>query len=75
MVWVHLRHRFIWRGDYGFKQRGRISRLWCSPYILLAIQSYGVQNSLGTEGGLYSNGTNIFLRAYALQFDPYYQEQ
>ncbi|KAA6355587.1 MAG: hypothetical protein EZS28_048886, partial [Streblomastix strix] len=32
-------------------------------------------NSLGTEGGFYSNRTNIFWRSHALQFDPYYQEQ
>ncbi|KAA6395225.1 MAG: hypothetical protein EZS28_009246 [Streblomastix strix] len=32
-------------------------------------------NNLGTEGGFYSNGTNIFQRSHALQFDPYYQEQ
>ncbi|KAA6390025.1 MAG: hypothetical protein EZS28_014449 [Streblomastix strix] len=30
-------------------------------------------NSLGTDGGFYSNGTNIFWRAHALQFDYYYQ--
>ncbi|KAA6383411.1 MAG: hypothetical protein EZS28_021065 [Streblomastix strix] len=32
-------------------------------------------SSLGAEGGFYSSGTDIFWRADALQFDPYYQEQ
>ncbi|KAA6375290.1 MAG: hypothetical protein EZS28_029183, partial [Streblomastix strix] len=32
-------------------------------------------NSLGTDGGFYSNGTNIFWRSHALLFDPYYQER
>ncbi|KAA6400258.1 MAG: hypothetical protein EZS28_004217 [Streblomastix strix] len=32
-------------------------------------------NSTGTDGGFYSNGTNIFWRGHALQFDPCYQER
>ncbi|KAA6373753.1 MAG: hypothetical protein EZS28_030719 [Streblomastix strix] len=29
--------------------------------------------SLGTDGGFYTNGTTVFWRDHALQFDPYYQ--
>ncbi|KAA6383865.1 MAG: hypothetical protein EZS28_020608 [Streblomastix strix] len=31
--------------------------------------------SLGTDGGFYSDGTTVFWRDHALQFDPYYQNQ
>ncbi|KAA6392851.1 MAG: hypothetical protein EZS28_011625 [Streblomastix strix] len=31
--------------------------------------------SLGTDGGFYSDGTTVFLRDHALQFDPNYQNQ
>ncbi|KAA6401684.1 MAG: hypothetical protein EZS28_002788 [Streblomastix strix] len=30
-------------------------------------------NSLGTDGDFYTNGTTVFWRAHALQFDPHYQ--
>ncbi|KAA6369714.1 MAG: hypothetical protein EZS28_034758 [Streblomastix strix] len=32
-------------------------------------------NSTETDSGFYNNGTTIFWRDHALQFDPYYQEQ
>ncbi|KAA6362245.1 MAG: hypothetical protein EZS28_042228, partial [Streblomastix strix] len=35
---------------------------------------WGTKNT-GTDGGFYTDGTTVFWRDHALQFDPYYQEQ